>query len=78
MQGPGPSRQNRLTAAGPFAILGRFVPKAAWAVSSVGERFLDTEEAVGSIPSPPTILRRRLNCRRLLRLRARHRLIASL
>lgn len=27
-----------------------------WAISSVGERFLHTEEATGSIPVSPTIL----------------------
>jgi hypothetical protein len=26
-----------------------------WAISSVGERFLHTEEVVGSIPTSPTI-----------------------
>src|SRR6476469_8373862 len=34
---------------------------APWAISSVAERFLHTEEATGSIPVSPTILSNLLN-----------------
>ncbi len=40
-----------LTAWGAYARVRR-----AWAISSVAERFLHTEEATGSIPVSPTIL----------------------